>query len=123
MKTKLITTTFFAIAFISLLFIANSLAGQVATQAATITNNQTAQAATNFVTADFDIYKQSNTIHVVDQSSGTIHNRLWDMDDGGYKVDKVIFSHPYKIKGLHKVCLTVQGAFNTDTMCKKVIVK
>lgn len=123
MKTRIITTTFFAIAFIIFLLVARLINAQAVNANELTSITMQSQVATNMVNADFDLYQDGNVIYVMDQSSGKIQNRTWDMDDGGYKSDVVLFSHPYKIKGLHKVCLTVQGMVNSDSKCQKVIIK
>lgn len=82
-----------------------------------------AAANTNKVTANFAIYQQGNIAHVVDLSEGPVQNRFWDMDDKTSKTNLVLFSHPYKETGLYKICLTVQGPYNSDTHCEPMIVR
>lgn len=121
MKNLKLTTALFALLFAAGLF--TTASAQLQHKNVEHKLGAKAQANPDKVTAEFDIYQQGWTVHVVDLSSGPVQSRHWDMDDGGIKTNWVLFSHPYKEPGLYKICLTVTGPTSSDKQCHKVIIK
>lgn len=122
MKLVKLTTTAFLLCIFAFGMSSNAQA-QIKNLKAQSNLASVAQVNANKVTAEFTVYQQGNTVHIVDLSEGPVSKRLWDMDDGSVKTDLVFFSHSYKEPGLHKICLHVEGPINTDVKCQPVIIK
>ena len=117
-----LTTTTFLLCFFAMSIHSNAQA-QLLEKKVESRIGELATVNSDLVTSEFMIYQQGNIAHIVDLSTGPISNRIWEMGDGSYQYDKVFFSHTYKERGLHKICLRVQGPMNSSLECHKVIIK